>query len=269
MMNSSVVLGIMCYTISLLSCSKSEGVDKSNMVMIPAGEFEMGITEDDARKIVEANPNFADYEWFRDEMPKHKVWVDAFHIDKYEVTRRQFQEFVTKSGYAPEGDWKQYYTDGQDDYPVIGVTWADANAYCKWVGKRLPTEAEWEKAAKGGKDYLYPWGNEIATGHENCQTEALRPVGSFPANEYGIYDLGGNAMEFCSDWWNENYYRTSPYKNPKGPKQGKFHVVKGGAWFVNCNFYSHTSHREDDKRVESSIDVEGFRCAYSASETNN
>jgi formylglycine-generating enzyme required for sulfatase activity len=270
MMKSSVVLGILCYSISLFSCSVSDGVDKSNMVMVPAGEFEMGITENDARKIVEANPNFADYEWFADEMPKHKVWLDEFYLDKNEVTNKEFKEFVNQTGYKSEGDWEKYYSDGQDDYPVIGVTWTDANEYCKWVGKRLPTEAEWEKAAKGGNDYLYPWGNEIITGNENCQTEGLKPVGSFPPNKYGIYDLGGNAFEICSDWYDENYYHNSPYKNPQGPEGGQFHVMRGGSWFVNCNFYSRTSRRAHyDQSVQSSKNVVGFRCAYSESESDD
>jgi len=188
-----------------------------DMVYVPAGEFIMGDDQgpDDCR-------------------PAHRVYVDAFLIDKYEVTNRQYRRFMEATGYGPPGGFYDPRLR-DDDQPVVGVTWYEAVAFASWVGKRLPTEAEWEKAARGGQGFLYPWGNAWKADRCNSSLAGLgvtAPVGSFPlgAGPYGIFDLAGNASEWCADWYDAFYYEYSPERNPQGPNYGFMRVVRGGAY---------------------------------------
>ena len=174
------------------------------MALIPGGSFEMG-------------DHFGEGE--TNERPVHRVELDAFYMDVYEVTVGQFREFVNQSGYKYRGNWDNVakYSLG-DDYPMIYVDWIDATAYAKWAGKRLPTEAEWEYAARGGLvGKRYAWGDEASTsGKENYGKNVgiTTVVGSYPANRYGLFDMAGNVREWCQDWYGENYCRSSPAKNP-------------------------------------------------------
>jgi len=187
------------------------------MVLIPAGEFLMGSPEG--------------------EQPQHTVFLDAFYIDKYEVTNAQYKQFMDATGYKAPRNWR-HSTFNQPFQPVVGVDWHDALAYAEWDGKRLPTEAEWEKAARGTDGRIYPWGNEWNS--DKCNSEGVvdgykytSPVGSFPdgASPYGVMDMVGNAREWCWDWYDENYYSHSPLVNPQGPVEPKvFHVLRSGAW---------------------------------------
>ena len=248
------------------ACQVQKQVDLGRMVYIPEGFFLMGTSKQEAVNVVETDPSMSSYDWFEDEMPKHKVWLDGFYIDKYETTNAEFQAFLDATGYKPERVWQKAEKMDWGNYPVFGVSWNDAEAYAKWVGKRLPTEAEWEKVAKGGKDLVYPWGNKFSQIYSNCRAESLRTVGSYPPNEYGIYDLGGNVLEWCSDWYEKTYYPKSTARNPYNDKPNKSHVVRGGTWFLNCVYYSRTSNRNYlNIEKPSSFDVAGFRCAYSAS----
>jgi len=211
--------------------------DGSEMMLIPAGSFEMGDHFNEA---------------YVDELPVHTVTLDAFYMDTHEVTVGQFREFVNQSGYQWEGEWTTIwdsvakYSPG-DDYPIVYVDWNNAMAYAEWAGKRLPTEAEWEYAARGGvAGKRYPWGNEIThddanysgTGGkdvwEGGSNGGTAPVGSFAANGYGLYDMAGNVWEWCQDWYDENYYSVSPAKNPSGPSTGfetdERRVKRGGSW---------------------------------------
>jgi formylglycine-generating enzyme required for sulfatase activity len=188
---------------------------------------------------------------FDREGPVHEVQIDAYTIGKYPVTVGEYRRFIDNGGYKKEkywdaggfgkytepGDWSE-----QQDFPtrpVTGVSWYEAMAYAAWAGGTLPTEAQWERAAKGpGKEYKkYPWGNkEPGPDRANWGKTGLHhpsPVGVFPANssEEGIYDLAGNVWEWCSDWFDENYFKTSPPDNPKGPDSGKNKVVRGGAFY--------------------------------------
>ena len=197
------------------------------MALIPAGSFEMGDSKNEPE------------DYMKRSRPVHRVELDAFYMDVREVTVGQFREFVNQSGHKYGGNWNDVakYSPG-DEYPMVYVTWNDATAYAKWAGKRLPTEAEWEYAARGGLvGKRYPWGDEIThddanyygTGGKDKWSECA-PVGSFAANGYGLYDMAGNVWEWCQDWYEENYYSSSPAKNPPGPDTGSRQVLRGGGW---------------------------------------
>jgi len=208
--------------------------DRAAMVLVPAGTFQMGSIN-------------GDY----DERPRHTVYIDAFYIDKYEVTNKQYRLFVKETGH-PEpvgygfvnGQGVNDFRPWQDsrfnapDQPVVCVSWEDAVAYAKWAGKRLPTEAEWEKAAKGTLGASYPWGfsaptADLARFNLDFETGYPAVVGSYPAgaSPYGCLDIAGNVWEWCADWYNERYYESSPTENPPGPQSGGMgRVLRGGSW---------------------------------------
>ena len=198
------------------------GQDGAEMILIPAGEFIMGSPEG------EGGDN---------EHPQHTMFLDAFYIDKYEVTNAQYKQFMDARGRkAPK-----YWDDGkynQPNQPVVGVTWHDAVAYAKWAGKRLPTEAEWEKAARGTDGRKYPWGNEwdsskCNSGFDGDGYKGIAPVGNFHdgASPYGVMNMAGNVWEWVADWYDEDYYSRSPQQNPKGPDSGSSRVLRGGSWY--------------------------------------
>jgi iron(II)-dependent oxidoreductase len=198
-----------------------------NMILIPAGEFVMG-AEDEG-----------------DASPPHTVYIDSFYIDKYEVTNAEYEKFCDETETdLPEFWGMDEYHCGEDflDYPVVGVNWYSASAYAKWCGKRLPTEAEWEYAARGGLvGKNYPFGDEIDTTLANYTFKGNRkgtmPVGSYQPNGYGLYDMSGNVNEWVSDYYNMDYYTTSPDSNPTGPEEGKHRMFRGGGWHTGpyCN----------------------------------
>lgn len=205
------------------------GKDGVPMVLIPAGEFQMG--SNDGRD---------------SEKPVHTVYLDAFYMDVYEVTNAQYRKFTNATGHkAPK--LKYYWNDSRinsPDQPVVGVSWHDAKAYCDWAGKRLPTEAEWEKAARGGLvGKKYPWGDNITHDDANYDDtytdgedrwEYSAPVGSFAPNGYGLYDMAGNVREWCADWF--DYYSSSPGRNPTGPSSRTRRVLRGGSWVNQTDF---------------------------------
>lgn len=217
------------------------------LVLVPAGAFSMGdhFNEGEDR-----------------ERPVHTVELDAFYIGKYEVTNAEWRRFRDDPGYDDPKFWPNgrvmpkdqipYWTQAanhgggtpdSDRYPFLGVNWDGAVAYTNWVsaktGKRyrLPTEAEWEKAARGTDKRRYPWGNTITREHANYvgaqQFDTVKPIGSYPAgvSPYGAHDMAGNVMEWCSDYYARDYYARSPRKNPKGPESGAYRVLRGGAFF--------------------------------------
>jgi iron(II)-dependent oxidoreductase len=184
-----------------------------------------------------------------DHNPAHKVRVDTFYIDKYEVTNAQYHKFVEETGARlPEFWGMKKYRSGPEfpKHPVIGVSWPEAVAYAEWAGKRLPTEAEWEYAARGGLvGKEYPRGNELKPEDANrWRWETLSPsgggilqVGQYPPNGYGLHDMAGNVAEWVADYYADDYYKSSPAKDPRGPAKGKFRVFRGGGWHSgpSCN----------------------------------
>ena len=217
------------------------------MVLIPAGEFQMGSNAPEADD---------------DEQPVHTVSIDAFFMDKYEVTNLAYKKFVLANprwgkdridSNFHDGNYLFYwngndYRGGKANHPVVHVSWYAAVAYSKWMGKRLPTEAEWEYAARGGlSGKAYPWGDVIDSGKanygRNVEVGDTTAVGKYPPNKYGLYDMAGNVWEWCLDEYNEDFYCTSPRENPlsgannpdwvmnnfTGVKTA--HVLRGGSWY--------------------------------------
>jgi iron(II)-dependent oxidoreductase len=190
-----------------------------DMVLIPTGDFQMGSNDYDSEK------------------PIHTVYLDAFYIDIYEVTNAQYKKFMDATKYKEPSYWNDSKFNASN-HPVVGVSWNDAVAYAKWAGKRLPTEAEWEKSARGGLvGKKYPWGDTLTHDDANYsgtggkdKWENTSPVGSFAPNRYGLYDMAGNVWEWCADWYDSKYYASSPKSNPKGPGSGKSAVLRGGSW---------------------------------------
>lgn len=243
------------------------------MVLLSGGTFWMGLSEKEvekAHRLGKENGVRNTGQILDTEMPRHKVTVKPYYIDKFEVTNQQFAQFVKEAGYKPQGDWAKYNTPGRESHPAILVTWYDAHAYAKWAGKRLPTEAEWEFAARGGfENKLFPWGDDISKDQADYSAKQAfsyaqihtMEVGSYPPNSFGIYDMSGNAGEWCFDWFGENYYSKSSEENPTGPDQGEKMVVKGGAWGTVA-FYLRASSRGSFKPYSYDYRI-GFRCARS------
>ena len=225
-----------------------ESIPIVEMVRIPAGEFEMG-------------DHFN--EGWDAERPVHTVYLDEFYIDKYEVTNAQYRLFVQATGHPEPKSWNYFKVNASD--PVEGVSWYDAAAYAQWAGIRLPTEAEWEKAARGGLvGKRYPWGDTITRDDANYDGKGGRdrwlktsPVGSFPPNGYGLYDMGGNVWEWCMDEYDEGFYARSPKNNP---------VAGGFINFVNNDFINVKSSRV---LRGGSYNDDGFTLAVSARISNN
>jgi formylglycine-generating enzyme required for sulfatase activity len=211
-------------------------------VSIPACKFLMG-----AQKSERQGPNY-EPEAGGDEAPVHEVHLDTYRIGRYPVTVGEFQRFLEDGGYT-DRHWWGAGGFGQSDAPgnwadqlrfpnrpVVGVSWFEAAAYCVWAGCRLPTEAEWERAARGTEGRRFPWGNEPADPSRLNYSEGrvghATPVGVYPlgATPGGIQDLAGNAWEWCQDWYAENYYAKSPPDNPTGPAMGERRVLRGGSW---------------------------------------
>jgi formylglycine-generating enzyme required for sulfatase activity len=201
------------------------GRDGAPMVLIPAGEFWMGSPDGEGN-----GP----------EHPRHQVYLDAFYIDQVEVTVSRYAEFLRSMSRSEPLVWYQADPRKHGNLPVVGVDWNDADAYCRWAGKRLPTEAEWEKAARGTDERRYPWGTEVPTnrlanfGKDKSvyAYEKLAPVESYETGKspYGVYHMAGNVWEWVADWYDENYYAKSLERNPKGPSSGQYRVQRGGSW---------------------------------------
>lgn len=195
--------------------------DGATMMYVPAGDFIMGWNDGSSN-----------------EKPEHKVSLDAYWIDRTEVTNAAYGKCVSA------GRCEKAPALGEPAAPVISVPWDQAAAYCSWAGGRLPTEAEWEKAARGTDGRLYPWGNELDKTRlaQFTWDNVMKPTGSYPtgASPYGVLDMAGSAFEWVADWYSSNYHGSSPASNPQGPQSGKVHVIRGGWWewcpsYIRCN----------------------------------
>ncbi len=217
-----------------------------SMVMVEAGEFTRGADDEDS---------------YDDEKPVRRIYLKEYMIGKYPVTNREFKAFMDDEGYNNEGLWTPggwqwrkkesiseplYWRDRKwngANFPVVGVSWYEASAYAEWLSRKkkdkyvLPTEAQWEKAARGSGGFSYPWGNTWEEKENRCNWFELglrrtSPVGIFPAgaSPYGCMDMAGNVLEWCADWFGEDYYKKSPDRNPVGPKDGSRRVIRGGGW---------------------------------------
>ena len=238
-----------------------------SMALVPAGPFEMG-----------------SYDGAEDEQPVHTVLLDDFYIDQYEVTNSQYAICLDAGVCDPTTDTtafessysrRIYYGNAEyADYPVIYANWYEVQKYCGWRGARLPTEAEWEKAARGGLEgKSYPWGNRSPLcefGAKNgakfddngvCNNTDTEKVGSYSANGYGLYDMTGNVWEWVGDYYDADYYANSPANNPTGPEEGSYPVVRGGSWDNHVDRLRVSDRRFNDPK--SGALSSGFRCVRS------
>ncbi len=237
--------------VSTAASSDIIGKDGAPMVLVPAGEFIMGSEKGD-----------------EDEAPAHRVYLNAFYIDKFEVTNGRFAKYV--EAIQSEPPWG--FTDKETpmihaERPVRWVSWMDAMSYCLWLGKRLPTEAEWEKAARGTDERTYPWGNDPPTpvhavyGLKEGGAETVSVIGNHHMGQspYGVQDLAGNLYEWVMDWYADNFYSNSPAINPRGPGEGTAKVQRGGS-YINTPYRLRSSFRTKGDPTEQDPNV-GFRCA--------
>ena len=266
------------------------------MVLVPAGKFIRGSTPQQAEAAyLESKEKWPGVhkEWFDREVPQRRIHLDAFYIDKHPVTNTRLSRFVEATSHRtdaekggggwvynrPKKKWEKKSdaswkapTGGDSSYrnrlrhPVVQVSWKDAWSYCIWAGKRLPTEAEWEKAARGLDGRKYPWGNQwdgskiIWSKNSGGKTHPVDRAYNTHRSPYGAVDMSGNVWELVGDWYAKDYYQNTPSRNPKGPASGSRRVVRGGSWGNYNPAYFRTANRLRIQPVNRFIGL-GFRCA--------
>ena len=223
--------------------------DGMTLLFVPAGEFTVG--SDDGSS---------------DERPVHKVTLDAFWIDQTEVTNEMFAKCVQDGSCNPPSNTTNYDDSDHADHPVVFISWTDANAYCSWADRRLPTEAEWEKAARGENALIYPWGNNAPNSNllnYNNNVGDTTEVGNYPdgASPYGALDMAGNVWEWVADWYGKSYYASSLASNPLGPDSGQYRVLRGGSWSYS-DYNVRSAYRNWYVPTASNYNL-GFRCSSS------
>lgn len=250
----------------LLACGCSregkpgkEGKVPEGMILVPAGEFIMG-TDKTKEAVIPAAFGLRKPA-YEDERPVRKVQIKAFYIDRFEVTVGQYRKFAEATHHKTPAYWKGQDMEHIANYPVVGVSWHDAQVYCQWAGKRLPSEVEWEKAARGMDGRRFPWGNEYDVNKANMSQKGLSPVGWFQgdASPFGVNDMAGNVCEWVADW-----YRPYPGNTDKDPDFGeRFKVIRGGSWggvgHYNISFYARCAYRSFSDPNLFYNDA-GFRC---------
>lgn len=286
---------------------KLRRIDGMQMVFVPSGSFFMGSNDEQLNNAMEDCMNMysekdCQRHFYNHEQPMHLVTLDKFWIDKTEVTNAQFCKFLNKCGnqaengtfwYEPaagsrgikygfidEIEGKFISKKGFEDFPVIEVSWYGAAAYCKWIGGRLPTEAEWEYAARGPNAYIYPWGNDFNGKYVNFRDSSFifdnlgkdlkfndgnpswSSVGNYPsgASWCGALDMAGNVHEWVEDWFSATYYASSPSKDPIGPESGTLKIGRGGSWY-DPSWHVRSSYRKALSPSSARMHWIGFRCA--------
>jgi formylglycine-generating enzyme required for sulfatase activity/predicted Ser/Thr protein kinase len=273
-------------TAPVWGAARTRSADGMEMIFVPAGDFTMGSSDGDLDAGL-AGCTDCDRALFANEQPRHTVYLDAFWIDRTEVTNAQYRLCVEagacRSPIPCRWGEPTYADASKADHPVVCVTWHAAKTYCAWAGARLPTEAEWEKAARGTDGRTYPWGNDFACDKGNaldmvagggdpaatsgppCDGYArTAPVASFPAgaSPFGVLDMAGNAWEWVADWYGEAYYGSPPARNPLGPARGSHRVLRGGSWASN-RYWLRATVRIGFPPVDND-DGSGFRCCETA-----
>ncbi len=271
---SVLILVLMLLAGSAAPAAPTERVNEKDgaaMVWVPAGTFTMGSTEDDINQLLLLRPTLKPA-MFADERPRHPVELDGFWIYRYEVTVAQYRAYcaATKREMPKQPAWST------DTHPVVNVSWNDAVAYATWAGASLPTEAQWEYAARGSDDRRFPWGN--AWDEERCNNYSdhnplgggyhgarATPGGSYPqsASPFGVHDMAGNVWEWCLDYYDKTYYAASPVKNPTGPAAGELRVLRGGSW-GSSSATIRSACRHADSPDATYHDDGGFRCVVKA-----
>jgi serine/threonine protein kinase len=243
-----------------------------SMRLVPAGEFTMGADEisNPVPHVVYVNGKPLNEDllkgYYKNTKPIHQVYLDTFYVDKYKVSNALYKVCVDAGACSTPKNTNHYNDPAYAKHPVI-VVWNSAEAYCEWRGGRLPTEAEWEKAARGTDGRSYPWGvNSGGCSRANvgeCAKGDTTKVDSYPegVSPYGLYDMAGNVGEWVADWYSETYYQISPASNPLGPSSGQYHILRGGTSANTATTYHRTASPNPN-------DVGGFRCAVSASDVN-
>jgi iron(II)-dependent oxidoreductase len=221
------------------------------MVYVPEGYFQMGESSNEAE----------------DQKPMHFVYTSAYFIDKHEVSNAEYKKFIEATGHVKPRYWEDERFN-HPNQPVVGVSWFDAMAYSRWKGRRLPTEAEWEKAARGNDDRLYPWGEKEAKGKKlyfvnvfgmEDRYEFTAPVNYYAtgASPFGALNMAGNVWEWCLDWYDKDYYRTSPELDPEGPETTQMKVLRGGSWINDIDGVQVTQRTRNLPEMQNNI--YGFR----------
>jgi formylglycine-generating enzyme required for sulfatase activity len=230
-----------------IGSSWTRPADGMVMAFVPQGDFEMGSNTYD------------------DEKPIHTVTLDSYWMDSTEVTNAMYEKCVNAGACEPPKSTGHYSDAKYENHPVVYVDWSMANTYCEWADAHLPTEAEWEKAARGTDGRTYPWGEGLDCNKANCYgcVRDTTAVGSYASGKspYGLFDMAGNVWEWVMDWHDSNYYASSPSSNPQGPVSGQYRVLRGGSWSVLDNV-TRSSNRNWNTPVNAD-DLIGFRCARS------
>jgi len=282
---------ILSLGLSSFALAKSHQGMASDMAYVPFGMAIIGLDKDPSQISMNKNEPPSLFQrrmsmpWskeaFHDEGPAHWVLLRSYLIDKFEVSNSQYEEFMRATGHAAPAYWDDPRLN-KPDQPVVGVNYDDATAFCEWKGKRLPTEAEWENAARGPNGFRYPWGNEFDPSKANYgkKNSATLPVDSLPSGKsgYGLHHMAGNVFEWVSDWYDPSYYSKGPFPpNPAGPAKpvwlggtgtyvdrlttGAKRVIRGGSWIAGEHSIT-TTHRFWNHPQNNSYGVGlGFRCA--------
>ena len=294
---SKLILSMMVLLAPASLLHAEESNNHQDMAYVPFAVTVMGIDKDKSGVTTQRGETPNMYErrmsmpWsreaFHDEGPAHWVAIDAYMIDKYEVSNKKFKNFMKATGHTAPAYWDDPRLN-KPEQPVVGVNWFDAKAYCEWEGKRLPTEAEWERAARGPQGYKYPWGNEIDPMKANYanRLKATLPVDSLPeaASPFGLHHMAGNVFEWVQDWYDPRFYEKTPHAvNTNGPPKpvwlggtgtyvdrlttGAKRVIRGGSW-IAAEASITATHRFWNHPMNNSYGVGlGFRCAKSASQS--